>query len=145
MFQALRSFFSKLTTPYNVADQRFGLGAARRVAIAVDDEVSRLCSYRGHMAILLFDVMPPDCRAGALLIDSCATGTLDDSLPKPEQVHDELVCATFGRIARELGYTGRIGISFTEHIQENGYRYCLRGATARSVESGRLSVFTSAA
>lgn len=60
MFELLRALFSKPMNAQNVADQRFGIGAARPVAIALDDEVSRLCSYRGRLAILLFDVMPPD-------------------------------------------------------------------------------------
>lgn len=80
-----------------------------------------------------------------MAIESYATGAVDASLPPPELVHAELLAATFRRIADELGYTGRIGISFTHNIQTDGYPFRLRGATARSIEDGSLCVFAIAA
>jgi hypothetical protein len=75
-----------------------------------------------------------------LAIGSYATGRMDNALPPPEQVHGELLAATFRRVADELGYTGRIGISFTHYLQANGCPFRLRGATARSIEDGAWSV-----
>lgn len=145
MFKQIRSLFSKPALPQNLADQRFGLGAARRVAIAVDYAVSKLCSYRGRMEIYLLDVMPLDGRAGALAITSFATGAPDDALASPDEVRSELLATTFSRIAYELGYIGRIRIGFTDYAQSDGSRFRLDGATARSWEDGSLSVFTAAA
>lgn len=113
MFTQIRSFFSQQKQQQNIADHRFGLGAARRVARAVDNEVSQLCAYRGHMEIYLLDVMPADGRAGALAM-SYATGETDDTFASPEGVRDELLAATFSRIGYELGYVGRIHIKFTD-------------------------------
>ena len=145
VFESLRALFFKPIKAQNVADQRFGVGAARRVAIALDDEVSRLCSYRGRLAIVLFDVMPPGTRSGSLVIDSAATGAVHGALPPPAEMHDELLVATFERIADELGYIGRIGISFSDYAHPDGYPFRLEGVSARSIEDGSLGVFTVAA
>lgn len=145
MLEQIRLFFCKLASPQNLTDQRFGVGAARRVATAVDDEVSRLCSYRGGLDVYLLDVMPVDGRAGALAITSFATGAPDDALASPERVQEELLAATFSRISYELGYIGRIRIRFSDHTTVEGSQFCLDGATARSWEDGRLSVLPAAA
>ena len=54
------------------------------------------------MEIYLLDVMSVDGRAGALAITSFATGETDDTFASPEEVQDELLAATFSRIAYEL-------------------------------------------
>lgn len=136
MFPILRSFFAK---PKNFTDERFGSGATRRMAIAVDEEVSRRCSYRGHLVIFLFDVVPPDARSGSLIINSVASGAPNEELPSPEQVYEELLGAAFRRIALELGYTGRVGISFKDRIGPDGYPFRLQGRIDRRVQDGTLT------
>ena len=136
MIPLLRAFLPK---PKSVVDERFGIGAARRVAVAIDEEVSRHCSYRGPLTIFLFDVVPPDGRSGSLVIDSFASGDSADELPSPEAAHQELLDATFHRVAIELGYSGRLAIGFKDRVQANGYPFSLKGCIARSVRTGTLS------